>query len=53
MNLPNQSMLNNSTTMMNESPKMKGLVMNGMKNWFIKKMTANNEATKAKLEAAK
>ncbi len=52
-NLPNQSMLNNSTTMLNESPMVKGPVMNGVKNWLIKKMTANNEATKAKLEAAK
>ena len=52
-NLPNQSMLNNSTTMLNESPMVKGPVMNGMKNWLMKKMVANNEATKAKLEAAK
>lgn len=52
-NLPNQSMLNNSTTMLNESPMVKGPVMNGMKNWLMKKMAANNEATKAKLEAAK
>ena len=50
-NLPNQSM-NNSTTMVNESP-IKAPILNGMKNWLMKKMTANNEATKAKLEAAK
>lgn len=52
-NNPNQSMMNNSTTMLNESPMVKGPVMNGVKNWLMKKMAANNEATKAKLEAAK
>jgi hypothetical protein len=44
--------MNNSTTMLNESP-IKTPILNGMKNWLMKKMTANNEAIKAKLEAAK
>lgn len=49
---PNQS-INNSTTMLNDSPVVKGPIMNGMKNWLIKKMAGNNEVTKAKLEAAR
>ncbi len=39
--------------MLNESPMVKGPVMNGVKNWVIKKLNASNEATKAKLEAAR
>ena len=39
--------------MLNESPIAKMPVMNGMKNWLIKKIGGNNEVTKAKLEAAR
>lgn len=50
-NHPNASI--NSTTMLNESPVVKQPMMNGMKNWLMKKMAASNEVTKAKLEAAR
>ena len=39
--------------MLNESPMVKGSIMKGMKGWLMKKMAANNEITKAKLEAAR
>ncbi len=39
--------------MLNDSGIAKTPIMNGMKNWLIKKMAGNNDVTKAKLEAAR